>query len=141
MRATLAGHAETRTNPGPEPCGPSNPLAGHPCGPRAGAARNARPRIIDSLAQAREFQRRIDAGEVKNAAELARTLHLTRARVSQILSLLRLAPEVLAYIANLKGNEGQMFLTAKMVLPLVRMSREEQVALLLQSWRGTRPSA
>jgi len=101
-----------------------------PCGPRGRAERNRRPRSIDTLAQAREFQRRIDAGEVKNAAELARTLHLTRARVSQILSLLRLAPEVLDYIDNLKGDEGQMFLTAKMLLPLVRLPREEQVGTL-----------
>jgi len=127
MRA-IAGHA----------CGPSGPLAGHPCGPRARAARKLRPRIIDSLAQAREFQRRTDAGEVKNAAELARTLNLTRARVSQILSLLRLAPEVLAYIDNLKGDEGQMFLTAKMLLPLVGMPREEQLVTLTDL---TRPKA
>jgi hypothetical protein len=63
---------------------------------------------------------------VKNAAELARSLNLTRARISQILSLLRLAPEILAYIDNLKGDEGQMFLTAKMLLPLAKLARDEQ---------------
>ena len=98
-----------------------------PCGPRSRAERKRRPRIIDTLAQARHFQHLIDSGQVKNAAQLARNLNLTRARISQILSLLRLAPEILDYIDNLNGDEGQMFLTAKMLLPLAKMPRKEQV--------------
>jgi hypothetical protein len=67
---------------------------------------------------------------VKNAADLARSLQLTRARISQILSLLRLSPEILAYIDNLKGDEGQMFMTTKMLLPLVRLPWAEQMQKL-----------
>ena len=33
--------------------------------------------------------------------------------------------EILDYIDSLKGDEGQMFLTAKMLLPLVKLPREE----------------
>jgi len=127
MRATCvpsAGDHSILSSPSSHPASQSSSLA---AGPKARAARNRRPRIIDTLAQARHFQHLIDSGQVKNAAQLARDLNLTRARVSQILSLLLLAPEVLDYVDNLKGDEGQMFLTAKMLLPLVKLPREEQV--------------
>ena len=149
----------------PEPCAPCVPHECHPCGPqdddsilsspslqsaacspqsaagpRARAQRRRRPRIIDPLAQARHFQQLIDSGQVKNAAQIARNLNLTRARISQILSLLppsprlrrtgRLAPEILDYIDNLNGDEGQMFLTAKKLLPLVRLSSEDQMVTM-----------
>jgi len=39
---------------------------------------------------AREYKRMIDSGQVKNQAELARKLGISRARVTQILSLLKL---------------------------------------------------
>ncbi len=55
----------------------------------------------------------IDAGEVKNAAELARRYGVTRARISQLMSLLRLAPEILEYIDGLDGTEGCLHLTAR----------------------------
>lgn len=48
------------------------------------------------LARARDYKRRIDGGEVESASELARVEGITRARVCQLLRLLRLAPEVLA---------------------------------------------
>ena len=108
--------------------GAGNPASSTPpAGPKARTKRKRRPRIIDTLAQARHFQHLIDSGQVKNAAQIARDLNLTRARISQVLSLLRLAPEILDYIDNLNGDEGQMFLTAKILLPLVRLPREEQV--------------
>ncbi len=102
------------------------PSPSAPAGPKARAERKRRPRIIDTLAQARHFQHIIDSGQVKNAAQVARDLSLTRARVSQVLSLLRLAPEILDYIDALKGDEGEMFLTAKKLLPLVRLPPAEQ---------------
>ena len=54
----------------------------------------------------------LDAGEVKNAAELARRHGVSRARISQLMSLLRLAPEILEYIDGLDGTEGGYYLTA-----------------------------
>ena len=55
----------------------------------------------------------IDAGEVKNAAELASRHGVTRARISQLMNLLRLAPEILAYIDGLDGTEGRLYLTPR----------------------------
>ena len=45
------------------------------------------------IALARCWQRRLDTGEVASRAELARQLGVTRAHVTQVLGLLRLAPE------------------------------------------------
>ena len=46
------------------------------------------------LALAHEFQRLIDAGEVPDRAALAAQVGLTRARVTQIMDLLLLAPDI-----------------------------------------------
>ena len=108
-----ACHPEAPVNTGESYCVPSSAAAGHACGPRARAARAKRPRIIDALTRARAWRRLIDTGAVKNAAELARRHGVTRARISQLMSLLRLAPEILEYIDGLEGTEGGLHLTAR----------------------------
>ncbi len=55
----------------------------------------------------------IDSGEVKNAAQIARDHDVTRARVCQIMALLRLAPEIMQYIDDLGGDEGCFHLSAR----------------------------
>ncbi len=83
------------------------------CGPCLRAERARRPRIIDALTRARAWRRLLDAGEVKNAEVLARRHGVTRARISQLLSLLHLAPEILGYIDGLDWTEGGLHLTAR----------------------------
>ncbi len=51
-------------------------------------------RAAQMLALAHEFQGLIDSGEVADRATLARQLGLTRARLTQILDLLLLAPDI-----------------------------------------------
>ena len=51
-------------------------------------------RIALQLALAHRIQRAIEAGELKGQAEAARRLGLTRARVSQLLDLTLLAPDI-----------------------------------------------
>ncbi len=50
-------------------------------------------RVTELLRMAMEWRRQVDAGEVQNKAEIARREGTTRARVTQVMSLLRLAPE------------------------------------------------
>ena len=52
------------------------------------------PRVARLMALALRFDGLIRAGEVKDHAELARLGHVTRARISQIMSLLLLAPDI-----------------------------------------------
>jgi hypothetical protein len=46
------------------------------------------------MALALRFEELLQAGEIKNYAELARLGHVSRARVSQIVQLLSLAPQI-----------------------------------------------
>ncbi|MFN7990036.1 MAG: hypothetical protein U0529_21365 [Thermoanaerobaculia bacterium] len=51
-------------------------------------------RIALQLALAHRIQRAIESGEIKDQADAARRLGLTRARVSQLLDLTLLAPDI-----------------------------------------------
>ena len=52
------------------------------------------PRISRLMALAIRFDEMLRRGEVKDYAELARVGHVTRARVTQIMNLLMLAPDI-----------------------------------------------
>ena len=52
----------------------------------------------EALDRARRWQALIDSGEVKNAAQIAHDEGLSRARVSQVMSFLRLAPEIIEFL-------------------------------------------
>lgn len=52
------------------------------------------PRLSRLLALAHHLQGMLDRGELKSMAELARLGHVTRARVTQIMNLLLLAPDI-----------------------------------------------
>ena len=52
------------------------------------------PRVARLLALAHRLDRLLRAGVVKNYAEAARLGHVTRARISQVMSLLYLAPDI-----------------------------------------------
>ncbi len=52
------------------------------------------PRISRLMALAIRFENLIQRGEVRDLAELARRGHVSRARITQIMNLLHLAPEI-----------------------------------------------
>ncbi len=52
------------------------------------------PPVVRHLQMAMEWRRQLDAGEVPSQAQIACQQGISRARVSQILALLRLAPEI-----------------------------------------------
>jgi len=51
-------------------------------------------RVTELLHKAIEWQRQLDTGEVRNQGEIARQEGITRARVTQVLGMPRLAPEI-----------------------------------------------
>jgi len=55
---------------------------------------NEAPKILGLLETAAEWRRQLDSGELANQAEIARREAVTRARVTQILALMKLAPEI-----------------------------------------------
>jgi hypothetical protein len=52
------------------------------------------PRVTRLMALAIKFQDMVDRGEVRDYADMARLGHVTRARTSQIMNLLLLAPDI-----------------------------------------------
>ena len=52
------------------------------------------PRITRLMALAIKFQDMVDRGEVRDYADLARLGYVTRARMTQIMNLLNLAPDL-----------------------------------------------
>jgi len=59
-----------------------------------------------ALARAHKLQERIDSGEFAGRAELARALGFTLARVSQMLDLTLLAPDIQEEVLFLGSGEG-----------------------------------
>ena len=52
------------------------------------------PRVTRLMALAIKFQGMVDCGEVRDYADLARLGYVTRARITQVMNLLSLAPDI-----------------------------------------------
>ena len=70
--------------------------------PLAGSSKRYR----NPIAVAQEWQRMLSAGECASRVDLARKLGMMRARVTQVLSLLDLAPEVVEALATPVSDTG-----------------------------------
>lgn len=67
------------------------------------------PRITQVLALAMQFREMIRSGDARDCADLARLGGLTRERISQIMKLLWLAPEIQMDILYLPPTPGGRF--------------------------------
>jgi hypothetical protein len=83
--------------------------------------------VVGHLKLAERFQALLDSGEATNRAWLARQHGLTRARVTQLLDLLKLAPGILDYVRNLPPGTPDRLVTERNLRPLVRMSMLTQL--------------
>lgn len=79
------------------------------------------------LAEAEEFQRRLDSGQATSRAELARRHGLTRAQVTQIMNLLKLCPEIRDHIASLGPETPERQVTEAGMRVVCGLERDEQV--------------
>ena len=62
------------------------------------------PRIARLMALAIKFQDMVDRGEVRDYADLARLGYVTRARITQIMNMLNLAPNIQEEILGLDAS-------------------------------------
>jgi hypothetical protein len=76
-------------------------------------------RVTELLRTAIEWRRQIDAGEVQNKAEIARREGITRARVTQVMSLLRLAPEFQKQILTMSDTIRSSAVTERRLRPII----------------------
>ena len=83
------------------------------------ASRGRLPRVTKLMALAIRFERLVQTGEVASYAELARLGHVTRARMTQIMAFLHLAPEIQDAILHLPPVErGRDPITERDIRPI-----------------------
>jgi hypothetical protein len=89
------------------------PLRGNPKPPREPKT----PRVVELFRKAIEWQTLLESGKAVNQADIARQEGITRARVTQIMGLLRLAPEIQERILSMPDGVGRASLTERMLRP------------------------
>lgn len=89
-----------------------------PPAPREPVRRPAR--VARMLALAHRLEAAIDAGEYRDRAELARQIGFTRARVTQLLDLTLLAPDIAERVLFLEAVDGAEPLTERALRVVVR---------------------
>ena len=87
------------------------------------------PPVIKALALANEFQRLLDTGAVKQRADLARRFKLSRARVTQLLDLHKLHPEILDFVRRLSAV-GPRYLSVRQLRLPSPLPHEQQLSKL-----------
>lgn len=80
------------------------------------------PRVTRLMALAIRFEQLIRDGEVRDLAEIARLGHVTRARVTQIMNLLHLAPDIQEAILFLpRVEQGRDPITERDLRPVAAL--------------------
>jgi hypothetical protein len=90
-------------------------------GPAPAAPVHRPARVAQMLALAHRFQAAIDHGDYRDRADLARQLGFTRARISQLLDLLTLAPDLQEHILDLEAVNGREPLTERALRAVVKL--------------------
>ena len=95
-----------------------------PCDPASSdRPRKAASRASRLMALAIEMQRLIDEGVVRDYAELARLEHVSRARITQIMDLLHLAPDLQERVLFLAPvTKGRARVTERKLRPVAACS-------------------
>ena len=104
-----------------------------------------RLRASTAVSMAFEFQRLLSTKTVRNQADLARRFDLSRARVTQVLAILKLPPPVVDYLASLFHDERAKYNERELRRILALPTEAEQVeafevlrqAVGAQAGRGT----
>jgi hypothetical protein len=78
----------------------------------------------------------IDEGQVASRDELAQTLGVSRARVSQMLRLLTLCPSIIDAIVQLGDPMSQRMVSERSLRRVVRMAHQGQLQWLKGVARG-----
>ena len=76
------------------------------------------PRVVEFLRKAIEWQNLLESGEVINQAEIARREGITRARVTQVMGMLRLAPKIQEHILSPSVIDTRPSVTERVLRPI-----------------------
>ncbi len=109
---------------------------------RVEARRRSKPKVVPTeppfvtrlLAKAERWQADLDAGRVKNRAELARREETSTGRASQVLNLLRLEPEIQEWIRGLPPGTPARYVAERQLREIARMPPAEQIEAVRRRW-------
>ena len=74
--------------------------------------------MVELLSKAIEWQALLESGETTNQAAIARREGINRARVTQVMGLLRLVPEIQEYVLALPDSVRRSPVTERMLRPI-----------------------
>ena len=98
------------------------------------------PRVARLMALALRCEELLQSGAVENQTEIARLGHVTRARVSQILNLLNLAPDIQEAILDLPRTlAGRDAVILRDVLPIASTMEWAKQRAMWETLRNDRP--
>lgn len=86
-------------------------LRGHPKPPREPKT----PRVVELLQKAIEWQTLLESGTIASQSEIARHEGITRARVTQFMGMLRLAPAIQEQILSMPDCKGRAPISDRMI--------------------------
>ena len=81
------------------------------------------PRVVELLRKAIEWQGLLESCEVRNQAEIARREGITRARVTQVMCMLRLAPEIQQHVLSMPDVVRRPAISERALRPIAQMER------------------
>ena len=84
------------------------------------------PRMVELLRKAIEWQGLLKSGQAPNQAEIGRRERITRARVTQVLGLLRLAPEIQEHILSMPDMVSRPAVTERALRPIAELDAGDQ---------------
>jgi hypothetical protein len=83
------------------------------------------PYVVKLLRKAIEWQRLLESGEASSQAEIANREDISRARVTQVIGMLRLAPEIQQHILSLPDMIRRTAITERALRPIAQMEQSE----------------
>jgi hypothetical protein len=91
------------------------------------------PRVVELLRKALEWQALLASGEALNKSDIARREGITRARVTQVMGLLRLAPEIQQHILSMPDAVRRPAITERALRPIAQIGNPVQQIASFQS--------
>jgi len=79
------------------------------------------PRVVELLRKAIEWQTLLESGKASNQAAIARREGITRARVTQVMGLLRLSPEIQQHILSMPAASRASVITERALRPIAQL--------------------
>ncbi len=84
------------------------------------------PRVVELLRKAIKWQELLESGEASNQAAIARREGITRARVTQVMGMLCLTPEIQQHILSMPGTVGRPAVTERALRPIAQLDGRRQ---------------